>query len=110
MSNLQHISDISRSEHQIAFKWPDKSIYGLDLIQNRVLGGCTSGEMLAIRANTCSSFPLIALADVCWVLDGIVVLVVAAAMVLVLLAFMVPFGLHFPNPGGNCLAFPLPGQ
>jgi len=29
MSNLQHISDISHSEHQIAFKWPDKSICGV---------------------------------------------------------------------------------
>jgi len=83
---------------------------GLDLIQNGVLGGCTSGEMLAIRANTCSPFPLTALADICWVLDGVVVLVVAVAIVLVLLAFTVPFGLRFPNPGGNCPAFPPPGQ
>ena len=29
MSNLQHISDISCSEHQIAFKRPDKSICGI---------------------------------------------------------------------------------
>ena len=29
MSNLQHISDINRSEHQIAFKRPDKSICGV---------------------------------------------------------------------------------
>jgi len=83
---------------------------GLDLIQNGVLGGCTSGEMSAIRANTCSPFPFTALADVCWVLDRVVVLVVAVAIVLVLLAFTVPFGLRFPNPEENCPAFPLPGQ